>query len=376
MIRVCHVLGALNRGGVETWLVQVLRNINRERFHMDFLVHTTEGGSYDDEVCKLGSRIIPCSKPQRAFAYARNLNRILREYGPYDVVHSHVHHFSGLVLRVARCAGVPVRIAHSHSDTSSVESRAGCLRRSYNWLMKTWVLMYATDGLAASEKAAVALWGRNWADDGRVRILHYGVDLTRFFQPIVGARVREALRLPVEARVVGHVGRFTEPKNHLFLLEVAQEVMRRRPDIVFLFVGDGPLRHLVEERIFRCSLQSRVILTGMRSDVAELMLGAMDLFCMPSLFEGLPVAAVEAQAAGLPCLISTDVTREVDIVPGAVKFLPRALGAEGWAREVCERLEFPRIAMTQARESIRRLGFDIETSVDNLQRIYEQGSSG
>ncbi len=249
-------------------------------------------------------------------------------------------------------------------------------RMLYERIQRKWLCKHSTLGLAASEEAAAALYGPGWRNNPRLQFVRCGVDLEAFTAHSGQAAMRDKLGLPKRARVVGHVGRFTEAKNHLFLLEVAQEVLTRRPDVVFLLVGDGPLRHQIEERIFRCGLQSRVILTGMRSDVAELMLGAMDLFCMPSLFEGLPVAAVEAQAAGLPCLISADVTREVDIVPGAVKFLPRALGAEGWAREVCEHLEFPRIVMAHARAAIRKMGFDIETSVDNLQRIYEQGSPG
>src|SRR6188474_985657 len=123
-MRVLHVLGGMDRGGVETWLMHVLREWDRGRGQMDFLVHTTRQCAYDEEVRALGARIIPCLTPRRPWSYSKRLRRILRDFGPYDVVHSHVHHFSGMVLRAARTSGVPVRIAHSHNDTSGVEASA------------------------------------------------------------------------------------------------------------------------------------------------------------------------------------------------------------------------------------------------------------
>lgn len=142
-IRILHIVGGMNRGGVETWLMHVLRHIDRDRFQMDFLVHTTKPCDFDDEIRALGSQVIPCLHPSRPFVYARNLRRLLREHGPYDVVHSHVHHYSGWTLRIAHQAGVPVRVAHSHSDTFSVQAAAGLVRRGYLRLMRTLIHRHA-----------------------------------------------------------------------------------------------------------------------------------------------------------------------------------------------------------------------------------------
>src|ERR1700733_11910503 len=130
-MRILHVLGKLDRGGVETWLVQVLRHIDRQKYQMDFLVHSESPGAYDEEVRALGSRIIPCLHPSNPVMYARNFRRALRQYGPYDVVHSHVHHYSGYVLTLAAMWGVPVRIAHSHNDTRAAEASTSIGRREY-----------------------------------------------------------------------------------------------------------------------------------------------------------------------------------------------------------------------------------------------------
>src|SRR6266852_3082574 len=142
--RILHVLGAMNRAGAETWLMHVLRNIDRDRFRMDFMVHTERRGDYDDEIELLGSRVLVCAPPSNPVAYARAFLRILREHGPYDAVHSHVHHFSGLVLRLARSAGVRTRIAHSHSDTTKLDAQSSLSRRLYLWSGRRWIRRHAS----------------------------------------------------------------------------------------------------------------------------------------------------------------------------------------------------------------------------------------
>src|ERR1700681_2131925 len=158
-MRILHVLGKLDRGGVETSLVQVLRNIERQKYQMDFLVHTTYPGAYDEEVRALGSRIIPCLSPSKPLHYAFNLRRILNQYGPYDVVHSHVHHFSGYVLMLAAMSGVKVRIAHSHSDARSAKISKSVERKAYLRITQTMINTVAAGGLAVSTEAGCALFG-------------------------------------------------------------------------------------------------------------------------------------------------------------------------------------------------------------------------
>src|SRR5262245_22629351 len=130
-LRILHVVGAMNHAGIETWLMHVLRNIDRDRFRLDFLTHSLKPGAYDEEIRSLGSALHPCLSPSRPSSYARNFRRVLRESGPYDIVHSHVHHFTGYVMWLSRKAGVPVRVAHSHSDTARKDAASSFLRRSY-----------------------------------------------------------------------------------------------------------------------------------------------------------------------------------------------------------------------------------------------------
>ena len=331
-LRILHVNSALSLGGIETWLVHVLRHIDRERFRMDFLVHTDQPCAHDEQVRGLGSSIVPCLDPStRPLAYARNFKRILRERGPYDIVHSDIHHFSGYVLRLAHQAGVPVRIAHSHTDTSPVDGKAGMSRLPYLHLMKRWIDRHATVGLAASRQAASALFGAAWEADPRWRLLYYGIDLEPFRASVDRVGVRAELGIPAGAFVVGHAGRFYEQKNHAFLVDIAAEIAKREPNMRLLLLGDGPLRSVIEHRVADMGMTDKVIFTGGRSDVTRLMLGAMDVFVLPSFYEGLPLAGIEAQAAGLPIVLSDIVTKEMDVVRPLVRRLSLSQSASIWA---------------------------------------------
>jgi glycosyltransferase involved in cell wall biosynthesis len=221
-MRILHVVGKLDYGGAETWLVQILRHIDRQKYQMDFLVHTTDPGAYDAEVRALGARTIPCLSPSNPLQYAFNFRRLLREHGPYDVVHSHVHHYSGYVLMLAATAGVKVRIAHSHSDTRSAEASKSVERRAYLRAMRTMIRAFATRGLAVSAEAGCDLFAPQWRDrTDKWQLQYLGIDLSKFEIEVNAEEVRRSLGIPPDALVIGHVGRFCEPKNHAFLVEIA-----------------------------------------------------------------------------------------------------------------------------------------------------------
>jgi glycosyltransferase involved in cell wall biosynthesis len=362
----------LNRGGIETWLTHVLRHIDRQRFQLDFLVHTGERCDYDAEVSALGARVLRCVPPTRLWRHARGVSQVLRELGPYDIVHSHVT-FTGYILHLARRAGVPVRVAHSHNDAAGIRGEGGLLQQLFLRLTSPWVRQDASHGFAASRLAAAALFGARWEEDPRWRVFHCGVELAPFGQPVDAAAVRRELGLPPGALVVGHVGRFFHQKNHDFLIDVAVELARREPCARLLLVGDGPLRPDVERKVARLRLGEAVVFAGARPDVPRLMRGAMDLFVLPSFFEGLPLVGIEAQAAGLPCVFSDTITAEVDALPPLVSRLALARGAGAWAEAVLGRLaRRPAVTPGEALEVLRGSSFNIETSVRALERFYEE----
>jgi glycosyltransferase involved in cell wall biosynthesis len=372
-IRILHVVHVMNRGGIETWLLDILRQIDRESFQMDFMVHTAQPGAYSEEFRTLGSRIIPCLDLSRPWLYAANFKQILREYGPFDVVHSHVHHFSGYVLRLAKQAGVTIRIAHSHTDTSQLPANKGLYRRFYLALMKWWIARYATTGLACSRQAAVDLFGSAWQSDSRWQLLYCGIDLNLFRDNIDSVAVRSELGIPADAFVIGHVGRFHEQKNHSFLLDIAAEVARREPRMCLLLVGDGSLRRNIEDKIAQMGLTNHVIFAGSRPDVQKLMQGAMDIFLLPSLYEGLPLVLLEAQAAGLSCVFSDVVTEEADVVKPLLRRVGLSQSASKWAEVLLtQRSAVSATNQSEALSVVESSPFNIKKSVKQYMNLIQE----
>jgi glycosyltransferase involved in cell wall biosynthesis len=370
-IRILQVVGGMPRHGSETWLMHVLRHIDRQQFQMDFLVHTLDSHAYDDEIRALGSRIIPCLQPSKPWLYAKYFKQVLQEYGAYDIVHSHIHHYSGFVLRLAHQEGIPVRIAHSHSDTSHQQAQAGFLRRLYLSLMSRWIRDHATVGLAASQRAAAALFGRHWQSDRRWQTLHCGIDLAPFREPSNSIAVRTELGIALDAFVIGHVGRFVEVKNHTFLVDILAEIVRREPKACLLLVGEGFLRSEIEQKVARLGLSNHVVFAGARSDVPQLMRGAMDAFVFPSFYEGLPLSLIEAQAAGLPCFFSDGITQEVSIIQSLTQQLSLSQSASDWSEVVLEtQRKIPAIIRSAASEELKQTEFNILNGLRKLEELY------
>ena len=371
-IRILHVVGGMTRGGIETWLMHILRHIDRDRFWMDFLVHTPEPCAYDQEIRNLGSRIIPCPlKRWLPWVYAANFKKILREYGPYDIVHSHVHHFSGYILGLAKQAGVSLCIAHSHNDTSSQEAKAGLYRHWYCQLTKSWISQHATLGLGCSRPATADLFGSDWETDPRWQVLYYGIDLKPFQDVVDPVAVRAEFGIPADAFVIGHVGRFQPQKNHHFLIEIAAEIAKREPKMRLLLLGEGYLQPEIAQLVAQMGLGDRAIFAGSRPDVPRIMRGAMDVFLLPSLHEGLALVLIEAQAAGLPCIYSRVIPEEADVLKPLVQRMSLSQPADQWAEAVLtSRSSVSDITPDTALGLVKQSPFSIEKSVHNLKNIY------
>lgn len=369
-LRVLHVLGAMNRGGVESWLMHVLRQTDRHRFQLDFLVHTDEPATFDDEIISAGSRILRCRNTRQPLSYARRLLEILKREGPFDVLHSHVHHFSGLVLAIGRIAGIPVRVAHSHSDSRAAESGAPFPRRTYLRAMNRLVLMSCTRGLAVSGAAGEALFGPAWFRDRRLSVLYCGIELAPFNRPVDAGAVRGELGLSRDDLVFGHVGRFSPVKNHLFFLQVAASLVKQEPRARFLLVGDGPLRAEIESRADALGLKEKIVFAGGRSDIPSLLIGAMDVFILPSLQEGIPLVIMESQAAGLPCVASDVLTDEALLDPALVRRLPLAEGPDAWARAARLAASATRLSLHAASRLLDGSRFDIACGSQEMCKIY------
>jgi glycosyltransferase involved in cell wall biosynthesis len=366
--RILHVIHGLEfDGGIELWLLHLLRQIDRRRYPTDVLVLNKPGGALEDDFRSLGCQILYCPH-SKLWATRRRLARILTD-APYDIVHSHVHHFGGFIVRLAARQGVPIRIVHSRNDTRRAERDAGALRRVYARLMRRWISRYATCRVAISVPAAEDLFGAAWQDS--CTIVYSGRDFSPFGRSGQGGHVRQSLGIPQDALVLGHVGKFHERKNHTMVIDVAAEVFRRQPRLCLLLVGDGREEGKIRERAHAAGIADRVVFAGARNDVPQLMEHAMDVFVFPSHYEGLGLAVVEAQAAGLPCIIADHLPGEIDVVPALIHRLPLDAGPAIWADTVLQTAREPRIDRKEALRTILASDFNIERSAAKIAEIYE-----
>ncbi|MGD0124545.1 MAG: glycosyltransferase [Terriglobia bacterium] len=369
-VRVLHVVRAVPGGGAEAWLLKATRQIDRDHIKSDFCCLWMPTASFCDEVAESGGRILLCPLTSGLPTFPRRLRRLLRAER-YDVVHSHVGLPSGIVLRAAMLEGVPKRIAHSH-NSDDLHPRS-VLRGAWRAAMRTAVRKYATAGLACSEAAARFLFGPQWRLDPRFRVLHCGINLEPFETAPSREEMRREFGIPVDAPVIGHVGLFERRKNQAFLLRVGRELLKVRPEVRFLLVGDGPLRPRIESMARKFGMEKNVVFAGQRSDVPRLMLSAMDVFALPSLEEGLAIVLTEAQAAGLHSLASSAVPAEAGVVPGGVEQLPLSEGPKPWAATLLRMLESGRMDKNVALGVIEQTDFNIGRSCSELTRIYGAG---
>ena len=374
--RILHVIYCMNPGGIENWLMNLLRVFNRDLFHVDFLFHTAKTSAYDEEILNLGSNILRCPWSKRPLKYSRNLKKLINKYGPYNVIHSHVHHFSGWVLRSAYQAGIPIRIAHSHSNITTLISQSNWIRKGYYIYMKHLVKRYATVGIATSERSAVSLFGHKWKTDQRWRVVPCGIDVNLFKESVDQFAVRRKLGIPPGSFVMGHVGRFSEEKNHPFIIDVFSEVIRKDPSVRLVLVGDGEHLSNIKELTRERGLEKEIIFTGSRYNVAELMLGAMDVFLFPSLWEGLGLAIVEAQAAGLPCILSEQIPYEADILSPLINRLPLSKSVGKWVEIIFDIRQKKKkeklISQKDSLQIVLNSPFNLEVGKSKLESIYRQ----
>lgn len=363
-IRILHVLGALNRGGAETMIMNIYRSIDRDVIQFDFMIHTEDECAFNEEIRQLGGRIFSTRKYKISnhALYKRDWAHFFENHD-YKIVHGHMRSTAAIYLGIAKKKGA-VTISHSHNTSNGTGLSAfakQCLQYPIRWKSDYFI--------SCSQIAGEWLFGKSMANSDRHFILKNAIELDRFvYNHEARQRVRKELGIDDDVMVIGHVGRFHEQKNHSFILEIFSAIVQKEPKSLLLFVGDGELRGFITNQIHKLGLERKVIMTGVRSDVPDL-LQAMDIFLFPSKYEGLGMAIIEAQAAGLPCIISDQIPEEVHVTD-LVTSISLTDDASIWRDAILTAVNPDK--RTAPYKALKDAGYDIKQTAEWLQSFYKK----
>ncbi len=354
-LRILHIVTYMGRGGLETMLMNYYRNIDRSKVQFDFLVHRDFKADYDDEIESLGGRIYRISKLNPfSFSYYKALNKFFSEH-KYKIVHCHLDCMSAIPLSVAKKYNIPVRIAHSHTSYQDKD-----FKFVIKVIAKKFIHKYATTLFACSEIAGKWMFGNH-----NFELLNNAIDTKKYiFNEIIQSKVKCQFNLNNNF-VIGHVGRFDPPKNHDFLIDIFNEVYKKDNTAKLVLVGSGDLQKTIENKVENYGLTHNVLFLCSRDDVHEI-LQAFDVFVFPSLYEGLGIVAIEAQCAGIPCIVSDTVPEDARIT-SEFNYLSLNSSAKRWAKEI---IKYKNFQKTDSSDNIINAGYDISEKAKWLEDYY------
>lgn len=365
MVRVLQVVDHMSSGGIQAFIMNVYRNIDREVVQFDFLLHHKYDEKYCAEIKSLGGVIYYVTPREEGIKKnIKALKQFFDNHKEYQIVHMHESSLSYITpLRVARDCGVRIRCIHSHSSNISSGPKS-IIHRIFHWWNKKFIYKIATDYIACGDLAAKWMFGGSKAES-KCTLIYNGISVKSYeFNENERIRVRKQLGLSEGTLVLGHVGRFNPVKNHRFLLGVTKEILNSVPDTKLILVGDGPTLDDIKEWALEIGIADSVLFLGVRSDVNSL-LQVMDVFLLPSFYEGYPVSAIEAQASGLPIIMSDSITKEAIIKDNVLQKSIQETPSE-WAAEI---MALDKVRQTDNSIMIEK-GLDISSTISKLMNVY------
>ena len=359
MIKILQIVPNMHAAGLETLIMNIYRNIDREKVQFDFLTHYKGIYFFDEEIQKLGGHIYRLSfrEDRKLFKYITDLNNFFAHHNDYDIVHCHMASTSIFTLGMAKKYGVPVRILHSH-NTSTEKTLKGKIKHLLLHKSTKYANYYFACGNAA---------GKYLYKDKEFTVINNAIDLDKFKYATPHNSGLNDLKGKF---VVGHIGRFSTQKNHSFLIEIFEEFHKQNNDTVLLMIGEGELEQKIKDCVEKKELEDSVFFLGVRNDV-ERLYKLFDVFVLPSLFEGLPVVGIESQAAGIRTILSDKITEEVNLT-NYVSYLPIDQGIRCWV-EALNNIKFAKNVYNTEEEYCKLVnaGYDIGTEAMQLQEKYQ-----
>ncbi len=363
MKRLLCILSGMNAGGAETFLMKIYRQLDKTLYQMDFCINVKEPCFYEDEINAMHGKVyrIP-SKSENLKEFISQLHKIISENN-YEYVLRITSNAAGFLdLKIAKKAGAKVCAARSSNSSDG----KGIKVRIAHMLGKFLYGKYVDVRIAPSDKAAVYTFGEKALKTGEVHILKNGLNIDAFqFSQSERELLLKTLHLENKF-VVGHIGRFNTQKNHEFLLDIFAQIKKKKENAVLVLIGKGELQGAIKEKADKLDLSESVFFLGVRSDVPQL-LSVMDVFVFPSFYEGMPNTVIEAQASGLPCLISDTITAEAGVTD-LVRFESLKSSAVQWADKAIE-ITQNRNDRSAYTAEMKSAGYDIEDCVKRFTEI-------
>lgn len=357
--RILHIIAGLGSGGAETIVMNYYRFIDKEKIQFDFLVRNSFQHHYDNEVINNGGCIFYTSPfPKHAIKNYFEVNKILKEHKEYSIIHVHANSLIYIIpLILAKKHGISCRIIHSHSTHTQ-----GKFLNIIHRVNRLFIGRFSNYMLACSRDA-----GKWMFTNKKFVTFHNGIDISEFiYSTEIRKKTRKAFGMG-DKFVIGHVGRFSEVKNHKFILDVFNCILKKHSNSILILVGEGELFERIKQKAINLGIEKHIIFTGVRNDVNKIM-QAMDVFLFPSYYEGLPLTLVEAQASGLPCIVSDTITDEVNLTDN-IEYIDLKNPASVWADHIFKFINFNR---KDTSEQIRAAGYDIEKEAKKLEAFYQE----
>lgn len=364
-VKILHVLGNLNRGGAETLIMNWYRNIDRERFQFDFVIHTNEKCSYTEEILKMGGKIysFPSYNGKNHFYYYRCWEKFFLEHPEYKIIHGHVRSTASIYLQIAKKFN-RTTISHSHS-TNSGFGIIGVIK----YFLQYPIRYVADYKWACSLEAGKYLFGKNIIKDKNFKVIKNAIDIKKFnYNENMRKSIREKLKLSNEF-VIGHIGRFCQEKNHKFILEVFEKYRKFNPNSRLVLIGKGPLLNEIKKMAFQKRIEKNIIFMG-EQDYVENLIQGMDVLLFPSIHEGLGIVTIEAQATGLRVLASNNIPKEVRITNLLEFFsINKKNDSDLWRDRLIEITKNKDKRKTQ-KLAIEKSGYSIKEEIKKLEKEY------
>ncbi|MGL5973233.1 MAG: glycosyltransferase [Oscillospiraceae bacterium] len=361
----------MDKGGAESRTMDIFREIDKTEIMFDFMETKAGEHHFSKEIVSLGGKIYTVSNPRHFLRHIKDMNKLFKGPCKDHIVHTHLSQYSGLIALVAKMSGIKTVVVHSR--TANDKNMKTIKRRIYKKIMQFFIKVFADARITCGTEAGYYLFGKKEIEKGRVIYLPNAINLSLYEDiQLDKSEIKESLNINKEAIVLGHIGRFNDVKNHNFLIKVFFEYNKTNKNSYLILIGDGDLFNDIKKQVEGLGISKNVIFLGVRNDI-NIITHIFDIFILPSFYEGVPGVVIEAQACGVPCLISSTITK--DLITGTESIYYKSLEEDAykWANKIDEILKTKDSLKTKGQhiKCLKEKSFDVKATSQKLYDVYK-----